>query len=103
MASGNCCIRMTPHGQNSPYTEAASQSLDNYDLVYMDVSVHAGTVSSSHQKVPSPAQNTSRSTAFSLPLMAWEMPTYFNNVSHTFIGRKFCCKMKLHDAFQDQE
>lgn len=56
MASGTCCLRIIPHGQNAPYAEAASQSLDIYNLVYVDMSVHADTVSSSHDKVPSPAQ-----------------------------------------------
>lgn len=67
MASGTCCLRIISYGQNAPYAEVLSQSLDNYDLVYVDMSVHVGTVSSSHEKVPSTAQNTSRSTAFSLP------------------------------------
>lgn len=26
---GTCCLRMLPHGQNSPYIDAASQSLND--------------------------------------------------------------------------
>lgn len=95
-----------------PNTEA--QSLNNYNLececVWTCVCMWAYmgcqctyTGSASHKKCFLPPRTLLSQLFSHHHLWAWEMPIYFNNISHRFIGRKICCRKKLCDVFQNQK
>lgn len=54
----------------------------------------------SSSKVFSPNQNIPNLPDLSPPLWVWEMPTYFNSLSYTFVGRKICCKRNYATHFK---